>query len=441
MSGSPPRRPEVEELVDAYRANLIAAGMFAGHPVTSVARMLFARVGVDGWALLPLADQCRLPLKERRVVGWLIVTGRVRPTADYLVACRPYLGDVAAHHHRPFHDRFVAASTGTGFNRILTGQQWSSLCKVTALAGVAPEQVTTGVIDDGRHALVAAMGAHRPGTHGPRALGIALFGTRTILFHLGILDAAPTKTNRDCSVGRAAQWASVPTRLAATLTGYIAQVRLSLRPSTTEGIERVLRTFACWLAANAPEVTCVADLRRGHIEAYKLHLAARRTPRGGTVSATTLSVHIGTLRTCFERLTEWDSNDVPASVLVFDGGPWLRRGARVGMVGWDAASPDERDELLRAAAVVDVAGQLAAEQVFLGGDAPMVGTAHQAPHHSDDGRTTGSEREAGPGQQGARVAGVADEPVGAGVDDAVLGALGTQGPGVELAQAAHRPCP
>src|SRR5918996_4140569 len=31
----------------------------------------------------------------------------------------------------------------------------------------------------------------------------------------------------------------------------------------------VLREFACWLAANAPEVACVADLRRHHIEAYK----------------------------------------------------------------------------------------------------------------------------------------------------------------------------
>ena len=119
MSGSPVRRADVEELVAAYRADLVAAGMFAAHPVTSVARMFFIRVGVDGWARLPLAQQCALPLKERRVVGWLIVTGRVRPSPDYLVACRPYLGEVAAHHHRAFHERFSrdappsSASTGS----------------------------------------------------------------------------------------------------------------------------------------------------------------------------------------------------------------------------------------------------------------------------------------------------------------------------------------
>jgi len=324
MSGSRQRRPEVEELVDAYRADLVAARMFSDNPVTSVARSFFARVGPEGWARMPLAEQCGLPLKERRVVGWLIVTGRVRPSADYLVACRPYLGDVAGQHHRAFRDRFVTASTQMGFGRTLTGHQWSAVCKVTALAGVSPAEVTKPVIDAGRQALVAAMGVHRPGTHGPRALGIALFGAQTVLFHLGILDAAPVKTNRDSAGERDAQWASVPPRLAAALTGYIAQVRLSLRPSTMESIERVLREFACWAAVNAPEVTCVADLRRSHIEAYKLRLAARRTPRGGTLSHTSLSIHIGTLRTCFERLGEWDGDDVPSSVLLFDGDVPLR---------------------------------------------------------------------------------------------------------------------
>jgi integrase/recombinase XerD len=92
VSVSPARRPAVEDLVDAYRNDLQAAGMFAGHPVTSVARMFFTRAGPEGWARLPLAAQCALPLKDRRVVGWLIVTGRLRPSADYLVACRPYPG-------------------------------------------------------------------------------------------------------------------------------------------------------------------------------------------------------------------------------------------------------------------------------------------------------------------------------------------------------------
>src|ERR1700757_716945 len=141
-------------MVAAYRADLVAAGMFAAHPVTSVARMFFIRIGVDGWARLPLAQQCALPLKERRVVGWLIVTGRVWPSPDYLVACRPYLGEVAAHHHRAFHARFSARSAELGVDRIVTRLQWSALVKVAAVAGVTPEQLTKTTIQAGREALV-----------------------------------------------------------------------------------------------------------------------------------------------------------------------------------------------------------------------------------------------------------------------------------------------
>jgi hypothetical protein len=64
MNGSPAHRPNIEELVEAYRVDLVAAGMFAGHPVTSVARMFFTRVGVAGWSALPLATQCALPLTD-----------------------------------------------------------------------------------------------------------------------------------------------------------------------------------------------------------------------------------------------------------------------------------------------------------------------------------------------------------------------------------------
>ena len=101
-------------------------------------------------------------------------------------------------------------------------------------------------------------------------------------------------------------------------------MRLSLRASTMVRVEGVLREFACWLAASAPEVACVADLRRRHIEAYKLHLAARPSARGGNLSRISLAEHLGALRACFERLTEWDGDDVPAAVLVFSGDLPLR---------------------------------------------------------------------------------------------------------------------
>ncbi|MHB1891551.1 MAG: tyrosine-type recombinase/integrase [Acidimicrobiales bacterium] len=324
MSGAAPQNHEVEELVAAYRADLVEAGMFSDHPVTSPARTFLARVGAKGWEELSLEAQCALPLKERRVIGWLIVTGRVQPSPDYLVACRPYLGEIAARHQATFHERFRAASSELGFDPTVSRLQWSALVKVAACSGTTPEQLTASSIEKGRAMLVAAIRRRRPESHAEKALSAALFGAQTTLFHLGVLDTPPRKSNRNRSAERAAEWSSVSPRLAATFEGYVAQVRLSLRPATMVRIEAALREFACFLAETASEVTCVADLRRRHIEAYKLHLAARPSTRGGVLTKTSLAEHLGALRTCFERLTEWEGEDIPSAVLVFSGDLPLR---------------------------------------------------------------------------------------------------------------------
>jgi integrase len=315
----PGRDPEVERLVDAYRADLVTAGMFAEWPVTSPARSFLARVGVDGWSTLSLSEQCATSLKDRRVVGWLMVTGRLKPTADYLVLGRPYLGEVAARHHRAFHSRFAATAAELGFDALATRLQWSATVKVAVLVGAAPEQLTKPQLDAGRGLLIAAIGRHRPDCHGVRALTTALFGAEATLFHAGVIDTPPRKYLPDKAAARAAAWAAVAPRLRATLEGYIEQMRISLRASTMVRVEGVLREFAGWLAAQAPEVAAVADLRRVHIERYKRHLAGRPSARGGKLSKTALAEHLGTLRSCFERLSEWAGEDVPARVLVFAG--------------------------------------------------------------------------------------------------------------------------
>jgi integrase len=106
--------------------------------------------------------------------------------------------------------------------------------------------------------------------------------------------------------------------------GYLEQIRLSLRPATVGRAEAVLREFACFLADHASEVARVADIRRAHIEAYKLRLAARPSARGGRLSKLGLADHLGCLRTFLERLTEWQGPDTPAGVLVFAGDLPLR---------------------------------------------------------------------------------------------------------------------
>jgi hypothetical protein len=210
MTAIAARSAEIEAQVEAYRAALLAAGMYAGHPTASVARAWFKRVGVDGWAHLDLAQQCATPLSERRLVGWLMVIGQLRPSPEYLIFGRPYLGEVAARHHRAFYARFCATAGAVGFDRRSTILQWSATIKVATLLGQAPDALTQLDLKAGLDALIASLRCHRPDSHGVRALTTALFGAEATLFHLGVTKVPPRKVHPNKTNLREAEWASVP---------------------------------------------------------------------------------------------------------------------------------------------------------------------------------------------------------------------------------------
>ena len=314
------RDPRVEALVAAYRADLEAAGMFAENEVTSPARSFLLRVGTDGWSAMTLDQQLAVRGHDRRLVAWLIVTGRVRPTADYLVASKLRVGKVAAGIYREFHLRFHQVAAELGFEPKAAELQWWAVAKVAALAGVPPARLTKVQLDTGREQLLAA--THRLHPDHPmrvRPVTTRLHGAEATLFNAGVIDSPPRKHHWNKSAARAQQWAAAPPRLRATFEGYIGQMLLSLRPATMVRVEAVLREFAVWLTTHAPEVTAVSDLRRAHIESYKRHLAARPAMRGGRLSNIGLAEQLGTLRVCLDRLSEWDGEDAPARVLMFAG--------------------------------------------------------------------------------------------------------------------------
>jgi integrase/recombinase XerD len=314
------RNPDVETLVCAYRADLEAAGMFAENEVTSPARSFLLRVGVEGFSAMTLDQQLALWGHDRRLVAWLIVTGRVRPTADYLVASKLRVGKVAAGVYREFHQQFLRIAGELGFELKAAELQWWAVAKVAALAGVWPERLTKAQLDIGREHLIAATRRLHP-DHPMRVRPVTtrLHGAEATLFHAGVIDVPPRKRHWDKSAARARDWAAVPPRLRATFTSYIEQMRLSLRPATMARVEAVLREFAGWLTTQAPEVSAVCDLSRAHIERYKRHLAQRPARRGGQLSNIGLAEHLGTLRVCLDRLTEWDGEDAPSRVLMFAG--------------------------------------------------------------------------------------------------------------------------
>jgi hypothetical protein len=308
---------EQQALVDRYAADLHAARLGGVRELLWGARAFCARIGApEAWNRLPLAKQLACNVKLHRFVAWLAATRRLRLSADYLVARRPRLGEIVARHDPAFHAQFQATAAALGFGRASVACQWAALAQLCALHGLAPGELTHAQLDAGRAALVAA--ARRRG-RGGKDLRTAIFGLESTLFHAGVTDQLPRRQTPDKASVRAGQWVTVAPAMAATMHDYLAQLRLSLRPGTVRNAEATLREFARFLAEHDPAVTCVAEIDRRHVEAYKAWLAERPAARGGPLHRHTIRDRLMVLRNFFERLLEWGTPDAPARVPLFAG--------------------------------------------------------------------------------------------------------------------------
>ncbi|MGH3886328.1 MAG: tyrosine-type recombinase/integrase, partial [Pseudonocardiaceae bacterium] len=139
-----------------------------------------------------------------------------------------------------------------------------------------------------------------------RRLRGSLVRLRATLFHAGLTSTPPRLRRPNTGRASAIPWARVAPRVAQTTQRYLAQIELGLRPSTVRIAEQALRELATYLAREAPEVNCIADIGRHHIEAYKTWLSTRPRAGGGTLHRHTIRGHLSTPRCFFERITEWD---------------------------------------------------------------------------------------------------------------------------------------
>jgi integrase len=118
-----------------------------------------------------------------------------------------------------------------------------------------------------------------------------------------------------------APWAEIHAaapQLATTMVAYVAQIGVSMRPSTVRAVDTDLRIFAGFLIDHDPALATVADIERSHIEAFKLSQWAQ-PGTSGRLKPATFRRRLGQLRTFFLRITEWSWDDAPARVPIFFG--------------------------------------------------------------------------------------------------------------------------
>lgn len=116
-------------------------------------------------------------------------------------------------------------------------------------------------------------------------------------------------------------WAPTAARqpqLAATARRYLEQISISLSTSSVGVADQALRMFCLFLAAEHPDVSSFAEVNRPVIEDFKRWLIARPGAKlDTTATKNTVRQRLGTIRTFFDRIIEWDWADAPARTPIF----------------------------------------------------------------------------------------------------------------------------
>ncbi|MCA1699742.1 MAG: site-specific integrase [Actinobacteria bacterium] len=303
--------------LDQFAAALETVGFTSWRTTLSAARTFRGRLDRAGrWERVDLETQLEWMRKARPFVSWLLVTGRLTASAEFLARSDLRLGSTAAKHLPETHAWFLDAAARVGAGPASTKIQWNALAKAAALSGVRPDEIETASFDHARSVLTDAY-ARRGQPESGRNVRSVFHRLQLTLFHAGKIDtlARPGRA----SVAETG-WAAIAPAYERAARRYIEQVTLSLRPSTVKHIEHHLRVFGTWLADNHPDITSCAGLTRGHIEQFKKWLSTHPSKRTGRpLSRSSIKEQLINLGCFFDRITEWGYADPPLRPLLFAG--------------------------------------------------------------------------------------------------------------------------
>jgi integrase/recombinase XerD len=306
-----------DELDDFARA-LEAVGLQAWRSTIGAARTFRNRVDqAGGWDRVELDVQLEWMRRARPFVSWLLVTGRLTATADFLALADLRLGLTARKHLPEVHAWFVNATGRVGADEEDTALQWNALCKVAALSGTRPDEINTERFLTARARIYDAY-TRRGRPEAGRNVRAIFHRLQLTLFHDAKIDSlARAVVKSPVSV---TGWGQITPHYCDNALRYIDQIRLSLRPSTVKHIELHLRVFGVWLAEHHHDVISCADLERHHIEAFKTWLATKPSERTGKpLARTSIKEQLINLGCFFDRTTNWGYPKAPTRPLLFVG--------------------------------------------------------------------------------------------------------------------------
>jgi integrase len=271
-----------------------------------------------GFAAEPLDRQLTLTASQRPFVTFLMVTGRCRPSYDYLASRKiggllaqagrsPLAGDVTA---------FTAAATDLDYSaHIVKRTAERVVVRLLIATGRPLRELTTSDLDE----LAAAFRRHAEAKGNASSWAndrVLISTTHRVLFHLGVLDTPPEDPRR--RPGLAGHYSGVPDPLRTLLLDYCTQAGATRAPTTLKAIASHLAGFGRFLAACDPPLTDLSLLdRRCHIEPWLTALADARHDDGTTMSVGHRRGQILTVRQFLADIAEWDWPTAPTRTLIF----------------------------------------------------------------------------------------------------------------------------
>lgn len=306
------------DLVENYVIAMQAVGRRTGRSTVQSAKSFCAKVErAGGFDQMSTGHRLDAVRKARSFASWLMVTGQLIVEPAVLGHLDLRLGSIARNYCPDAHAWFVEVGEQLGIRASDISIQWNALCKVTAITGVPPDKIGDAEFASARAAIIGAYAARDLPQSG-RGMAAHFHRLQLTLFHAGRLDSLARPTKRPpVSVSG---WACVATGFSEAARRYVAQVELSLRPSTAKHIEHDLREFATFITGAFPNIETYAELERHHIEAYKRWVATKHGRyTGKPLDRVSVKNRLINLHCFFDRISEWGYPNPPQRPLIFAG--------------------------------------------------------------------------------------------------------------------------
>lgn len=316
-SAAEPERESPASVLAAYAAHLSLTGR--GNTAYDTAARTFVRrcPRVQDWAELPLDRQLAANGSTRPFITFLMVSRRLRPGYDYLLARKlsSFWRDLTGSALHEDLDRFVRAAKELGFTeRVGSAIASQVIARLLIQTGRGLDELTAADFDE-----LAAAGKQREQRTGRtwRHYRVTCHSARQVLFHLDILDSPNPPALVPLSLEQ--RMVDVPEPLQEAFVGYLRRKSATCRPKTVSSLATRLSHFGRFLGEIDPDLTSLAGLdRRRHIEPFITSLLdATSMTTGDPISIADRARRIHAVSNFLAEIAEWGWDDAPARKLLF----------------------------------------------------------------------------------------------------------------------------